>query len=69
MQERYIDTKSGKVFYWISNAWTKDKKTLFFLHGMTGDHTMFEEQVDYFVKDYNILLWDAPAHGKLLIYN
>ena len=25
---------------------------------------MFEEQVDYFVKDYNILLWDAPAHGK-----
>ena len=38
MQERYIDTKSGKVFYWISNAWTKDKKTLFFLHGMIGDH-------------------------------
>jgi len=34
------------------------------LHGMTGDHTMFEKQVECFSKNYNVILWDAPAHGK-----
>ncbi len=62
--EKNLDTKDGKIFYWLSKEWKADGEILFFLHGMTGDHTMFDDQVKYFHKNYNILLWDAPAHGK-----
>lgn len=64
MIEKYIDTQNGKVYYWLPDAWMEGRKTLFFLHGMTGDHTMFKKQVECFSKEYNVILWDAPAHGK-----
>jgi pimeloyl-ACP methyl ester carboxylesterase len=31
---------------------------------MTADHRMFQGQADYFKQEYNLLLWDAPMHGK-----
>ncbi|MCM1236723.1 MAG: alpha/beta hydrolase [Ruminococcus flavefaciens] len=37
---------------------------MLFLHGLTADHTMFEKQCDFFSGSYNIVAWDAPAHGK-----
>lgn len=43
---------------------TRRKKTIVFLHGLTADHTMFDKQCDYFSGHYNIVVWDAPAHGK-----
>lgn len=52
------------MFYWISDCWEEQRNTLFFLHGLTADHTMFEKQVEYFEKDFNLILWDAPEHGK-----
>ncbi|MFR3038956.1 MAG: alpha/beta fold hydrolase [Agathobacter rectalis] len=35
-----------------------------FLHGLTANHTMFEKQCDFFSDSHNIVIWDAPAHGK-----
>ena len=35
-----------------------------FSAGLTADHSMFDEQIAYFKKEYNVLTWDAPAHGK-----
>jgi len=64
MIEKYVETRSGRVYYWIPEVWGEEKRTLFFLHGMTGDHTMFEKQVAYFATEYNVIFWDAPAHGK-----
>ena len=64
MIEKFIETSDGKVYYWVSENMIKDRKNLFFLHGMTGDHTMFAQQYEYFKDKYNIILWDAPAHGK-----
>lgn len=64
MKERYMETESGKVYYWLSDDINNDKLVLFFLHGMTADHSMFQEQVKFFTDKYNIILWDAPAHGK-----
>lgn len=63
MKELNIKTKWGNVLYWISEEW-KEADTLFFMHGMTADHTMFEKQYDYFGEKYNIIAWDAPCHGK-----
>lgn len=64
MKEEIITTDSGSVYYWLSDCFDHDKPTLFFLHGMTGDHSMFQEQMGYFFDKYNLVLWDAPAHGK-----
>jgi pimeloyl-ACP methyl ester carboxylesterase len=64
MQENYIDTRHGRVYYWQSDDWNVDRETMIFLHGLIGDHTMFIKQVEYFRNNYNVILWDAPAHGK-----
>jgi pimeloyl-ACP methyl ester carboxylesterase len=64
MKEKAIKTNFGNVYYWLSDCFYGNKQTLFFLHGMTGDHSMFQEQINYFSGKYNLILWDAPAHGK-----
>ncbi len=69
MGEKFVKSLRGKVFYWISDKWDKKKQTVFFLHGLTADHTMFEVQVEYFSEKYNVVVWDAPAHGKSRPYS
>jgi len=64
MREQSIHTEWGTVAYWRSDVWEEDRETIFFLHGLTGDHTMFQGQYTYFAESSNILAWDAPAHGK-----
>lgn len=64
MTEKFLQTDNGKVFYWCSDSWNNEKQTIFFLHGLTADHTMFMHQFEYFKNQYNIIMWDAPAHGK-----
>lgn len=63
MIEKSLKTVRGTVYYW-QNKRLPDRDTLVFLHGLTADHTLFDKQIDFFSQGYNILLWDAPAHGK-----
>jgi pimeloyl-ACP methyl ester carboxylesterase len=63
MEERILHTESGDVHYWISDTIIKDAVSLFFLHGLTASHELFNSQVDYFEGKYNVIAWDAPAHG------
>ncbi|MBQ6388664.1 MAG: alpha/beta hydrolase [Mogibacterium sp.] len=64
MKELILRTAKGDVHYWRSENWDAGADTIFFLHGLTADHTMFDGQVEFFDKDYNLLTWDTPAHGK-----
>ena len=64
MKESVLETEKGNVHYWRSDRWDVSLDTLFFMHGLTADHTMFDSQVEAFEKEYNILAWDAPAHGR-----
>lgn len=64
MKEQMLQTDKGKVFYWQSDNWDINKDTIFFLHGLTADHSMFDGQITAFEKEYNLLTWDTPAHGK-----
>ncbi len=64
MIERIVQSDRGSVYYWISATVAKQRDTLFFLHGLTGDHNLFEKQIEHFINDYNIIVWDAPMHGK-----
>jgi len=63
MTQSFVKCENGFVYYWHSNI-DLTKKTLFLLHGLTGNHTMFAKQVDFFKNKYNVIVWDAPAHGK-----
>ena len=64
MREKCIATEYGSVYYWLSDIWNEEKETIFFFPGLTADHTMFESQVEYFGAKYNLIVWDAPCHGK-----
>lgn len=45
------------------------KRTLVFLHGLTADHRLFDKQVAYFKSRNNLIVWDAPAHGRSRPYD
>ncbi len=64
MTRKSVSTASGEVVYYTSENWDCGRDTLVFLHGLTADHTMFDPQFEYFKVKYNIIAWDAPAHGK-----
>lgn len=63
MLEKIYTTKSGTIHYWIHMI-DADIKTLVFLPGLTADHRLFEKQIEFFKNQYNILVWDAPAHAS-----
>lgn len=68
MSSQYLSRKEyqsprGKVFYWISPHADPSARWLVMLHGLTASHTLFDRQVEYFSKEYSILVWDAPGHG------
>ncbi|MBQ5952207.1 MAG: alpha/beta hydrolase [Lachnospiraceae bacterium] len=63
MTEKILQTDKGTVHYWSSTGRRPGADTLFFLHGLTADHTMFEAQTAYFGEAYDLLAWDAPGHG------
>ncbi len=60
-----LQTSSGTIVYWIS-----DKKLphhypwLVFLPGLTADHRLFDKQIAHFEGSANLLVWDAPSHGR-----
>lgn len=62
MIEKSILSQRGRTYYW-----TNDRKSAFslvFLPGLTANHHLFDRQTEVFSEQYNILVWDAPAHGK-----
>jgi len=64
MKEHQMISEYGNVYYWTSEDWIIERETLFFFPGLTADHSMFEDQFHFFHGKYNIIAWDAPAHGK-----
>lgn len=64
MKEKMIRTDYGALYFRVSDTWDANRKTIFFFHGLTADHRMFDAQVRYFQDEYNVIAWDAPMHGK-----
>lgn len=63
MLEKIYKTEYGDIHYWISDIVQYDAVTLVFLPGLTADHRLFDKQVEYFEPQYNVFVWDAPAHA------
>ena len=62
MTEKTYKTRSGIIHYWV-NSLDQKSVTLVFLPGLTADHRLFDRQIAYFEKKYNVFVWDAPAHA------
>ena len=62
-KHRQIKSEKGVVHYWINRNVNKEAKCIVFTHGVTADHSMFEQQVSYFEEKYSVITWDVPLHG------
>ena len=63
MKEKTYQTRCGTIHYWTSIS-SLNASTLVFLPGLTADHRLFDKQILFFEKKYNIVVWDAPAHAS-----
>ena len=68
MNERFIDTKRGRVFYWTNEAAQQKDPCIVFCHGLTADHCLFDMQADN-ITSYKMITWDLPLHGKSRPYD
>lgn len=62
MTEKTFKTTLGTIHYWV-NIVDAEKPTLVFLPGLTADHRLFDKQIEYFERRYNVFVWDAPGHA------
>ena len=68
MEHKTIKGVGGEVHYWISKANHRANEVIVFTHGLTADHTMYEKQIEFFQKEYNVIVWDVPLHGLSIPY-
>lgn len=61
LQREYC-TRCGVIHYWLSKKMDSEV-TLVFLPGLTADHRLFDKQIAYFERKYNVFVWDAPGHA------
>jgi pimeloyl-ACP methyl ester carboxylesterase len=61
----HIQDVSGlKMACWVSQPqWRAEKKTLVFIHGSGGDHTIWLHQCTRLKNAFNIAALDLPGHG------
>lgn len=62
MKEKVYQTDNGKIHYWVNEV-VPERATLVFLPGLTADHRLFYQQIEFFEDKYNLWVWDAPGHG------
>ena len=62
MLEKSISSERGKTYYWTEKG--NSSFSLVFLPGLTANHHLFDRQIDEFSEQYDMIVWDAPAHGK-----
>lgn len=67
MQAKTLTFNQQEIKYWLSIGDAK-RPTLLFTHGLLCNHSMFQDQYEYF-KDWSILTWDMPLHGANKAYS
>ena len=60
MNHKTTAGKFGTVHYWTTGA---GAQCILFTHGATMDHGLFQHQIEFFAKNYQVIVWDVPAHG------
>ena len=63
MTECRFATEGGVIHYWVSASPSPKRGWMVFLPGLSADHTLFNLQFGHFAQKWNLIVWDAPAHG------
>lgn len=61
IEHKTLKLNGCEIHYSISA--NESEKSIVFLHPAFSDHTVFEEQIDYFSKDYRVISIDLIGHG------
>lgn len=64
LTEKSVVSERGRTYYWLGKGQDPAGVNLFFLHGLTANHHLFDRQVEAFPQAGTIIVWDAPAHGR-----
>ncbi|MCD7854981.1 MAG: alpha/beta hydrolase [Clostridiales bacterium] len=62
MKEGFIPSGSANIHYEIHGE--ENSEVLVLIHGNSGNLHYFDEQINYFKKDYKILALDSRGHGE-----
>jgi pimeloyl-ACP methyl ester carboxylesterase len=60
MEHQITSGENGSVHYWVKG---KSDHCIVFTHRATMDHGLFQHQIEYFARQYKIIVWDVPMHG------
>ncbi|MCD8509924.1 MAG: alpha/beta hydrolase [Bacillus sp. (in: Bacteria)] len=58
----YLTNRTGKIYYELYGR--EEAPLIVFSHGVALDNQTFWKQVEGLKKEYRILIWDMPFHGK-----
>lgn len=61
MKEYFLE-KEGISY--STNGFKKNRKTLVFIHGLSGSSAAWKAYAHFFEQEYNIVLYDIRGHGK-----
>lgn len=62
IEHKTIEINKHEFHYFVSG--NNEGKTILFLHPAFGDHRCFDNQIDFFAKNYRIITIDLLGHGK-----
>ncbi len=57
----FLENNKGAVYYSVNGP--EKAPLVVFTHGITMDHTAFDDQVDALQGQFQVLVWDLPGHG------
>lgn len=62
---KYFDIESVKIACWVNtSSLDAHKKSLLFIHGSGGNHSIWSRQYAQLRKNYNIVAVNLPGHGN-----
>lgn len=61
---KLVSSPRGATYYWIERNSNPDAPCIVFTHGIAINHHAFDKQVPYFKRDYTVITWDLPLHGR-----
>lgn len=56
----YLEYNDGRLYYEVTGG----GEPIVFIHGFTLDHRMWQPQVNFFSKNYQVITYDARGFGK-----
>lgn len=60
MKSGTLTYNNGQIYYEVTGF----GEPIVFVHGFTLDHTMWQPQIDFFSKDYQVITYDARGFGR-----